>query len=358
MKKLSLVLTLALIIGMLAGCAGTPVVYYSDCTCPEGSHTATPGTEATLPVTTEGAVKTGLAVITTMAGTDASAEADGKVEYTVNLAAVNVDENGVITACKIDSIGVTVSFGADGVITSDLTADILTKNELGYDYGMVAYQASTMEWFEQAQALADYAVGKTVEQLRSGAVNESGYAADVDLATSATIHLSGYVDAIEAAVANAQYLGAQAGDELRLASLSSLSDCASADGETAGNAQLNVDAVALTLNGGVITSCYIDSVQAKAAFGADGVITSDLSGTVLTKNQLGSDYGMVNWGQATYEWNEQAANFCAYVTGKTPDEVAGIAISETTKPAEGTDLAASVTISIIGFQNLIAKAAQ
>ncbi|MFR3921799.1 MAG: hypothetical protein ACLTYN_07290 [Dysosmobacter welbionis] len=33
------------------------------------------------------------------------------------------------------------------------------------------------------------------------------------------------------------------------------------------------------------------------------------------------------------EWNEQAA-FAAYVTGKTLDEVAGIAVDEATKPAE------------------------
>ena len=42
----------------------------------------------------------------------------------------------------------------------------------------------------------------------------------------------------------------------------------------------------------------------------------------------------------------------------TADEVAGIAITETTKPADGTDLASSVTISIGGFQALIAKAMQ
>ena len=47
-----------------------------------------------------------------------------------------------------------------------------------------------------------------------------------------------------------------------------------------------------------------------------------------------------------------------YITGMTADEVAGIAITETTKPADGTDLTSSVTISIGGFQALIAKAMQ
>ena len=67
---------------------------------------------------------------------------------------------------------------------------------------------------------------------------------------------------------------------------------------------------------------------------------------------------MKAWGGAIAEWNEQAASFAKYITGMTADEVAGIAITETTKPADGSDLASSVTISIGGFQGLIAKAMQ
>jgi sirohydrochlorin ferrochelatase len=65
---------------------------------------------------------------------------------------------------------------------------------------------------------------------------------------------------------------------------------------------------------------------------------------------------MVAWGGAKAEWNAQAASFAQYVTGKTAQEVADIAVTETTKPADGTDLVASVTIAIGGFQALIAKA--
>ena len=38
MKKLSLIIIAALLISLFAGCAGTPVVYYTNCTCPAGSH--------------------------------------------------------------------------------------------------------------------------------------------------------------------------------------------------------------------------------------------------------------------------------------------------------------------------------
>ena len=66
---------------------------------------------------------------------------------------------------------------------------------------------------------------------------------------------------------------------------------------------------------------------------------------------------MVSMAYAKAEWFEQAASFAAYVTGKTAEEVAGIAITEATKPADA-DLAASVSISVIGFMNLIVKACQ
>ena len=350
MKKFSVILTLVLVLSLLAGCAGTTVVYQTNCTCPVGSHDVTvqeptpteapAATEA--PVQAEGAVKTGLAIVSSIKVTDPTADAAGKASYDVTFVAVNVDDNGVITACTFDSLGSDVAFDATGAITSEGGA-VMTKHELGYDYGMVAYKASTMEWFEQANALAAYAVGKTVEELKTGAVGETGYAQDADLLSSATIYLGGYVSAIEKAVANAKHLGAQAGDELKLATINNVAD---------GN--LTSDAVVLTMKDGVITSCYLDSLQATLNIAEDGVVTA---GNTLTKNELGYDYGMVAYKASTMEWFEQAEGFAAYVTGKTAAEVSGIAIDEGTKPTD-TDLTASCTIAIGGFQALIAKAAQ
>ena len=366
MKRSIITLALVLVIAMLTGCAGTPVVYYSDCTCPSGSHTETqPAPQESTPVETtapvesqpaaEGTVKTGVAILASAAESKNAGDADGEAKYDVSVVAVTVDDNGVIQSCIIDSIGTSVLFDVSGNIVSDLTAPIATKNELGENYGMKAYAGSQYEWNEQAAALAAYAVGKTVEELRSGAVDETGHAVDADLATTATIYLGGYVAAVEKAAANAQRLGAQSGDELKLAIIPAVDSSASADAENAGLAQLDVNAAALTLRDGVITSAQIDSVQAKVNFDASGVITTDLTAPIATKNELGEGYGMVAWGGAIAEWNAQAASFAAYITGKTPAEVASIAVDETTKPTDA-DLVSSVTIKIGGFQALIAKA--
>lgn len=361
MKKiLALCLTIAMAIGLLTGCTGTTVVI-GECTCPE-DHAATP----TAPAATEapavpaaGAVKTGLSVSTDISkSVGATADAPGAAEYDITLAAVTVDDNGVIQSCVIDSVPASVKFDGTGIITSDITAPVLTKNELGEDYGMVAYGGAVAEWDAQVKAVADYAVGKTVEELKNGDIDmTTGKAKDgSDLSSSATIYLAGYIYAIEAAVNNAEALGAQSGDELVLATLNKLSGSASADAENAGLAQLDADIVALTRNGDVITSCYIDSLQAKVNFDATGAITTDLSAPVQTKNELGENYGMVAWGGAIAEWDAQAASFAQYVTGKTLEDVTGIAVTETTKPADGSDLASSVTIAIGGFQSLIVKA--
>ena len=366
MKKFSLILSLILIISLLAGCAGTPVVYYTNCTCPASVHEDAPTPAPTAapaaneePALTEGALKTGLVISTSLKDSKAaSADSEGEAKYDVTMVAVLVDDNGTIRDCIIDGIASSVKFDTTGTITTDLAAAPQTKNELGENYGMVAWGGAIAEWDAQAAALANFAVGKTVEELKSGAVSETGYAPEgSDLATSATIYLGGYVSAIEAAVANAQHLGAQTGDALKMGTVIDLGDSTAATAESAGNAQLNVDVTALTLNGETITSCVIDSVQAKVAFDATGAVTSDVTTPVATKNELGSSYGMVAWGGAIAEWNEQAAAFAAYITGKTPAEVSGIAITEATKPADA-DLAASVTISVIGFMNLIAKAAK
>ena len=373
-KTLALILTIAMAIALFTGCAGTTVVI-GECTCPCVTEDAAPAaTEApvaedvpaTLPAYDEnpaavGAVKTGLAVSTSIKDSvSATAEAEGEAKYDVTIAAVTVDDNGVIQSCAIDSVPASVKFDATGAITSDVTAAVPTKNEQGENYGMVAWGGAIAEWDAQVKAVADYAVGKTVEELKNGDIDmTTGKAVDgSDLSSSATIYLAGYVYAIEAAVNNAQHLGANAGDELVLTTLNGVKNSTSADAENAGNAQLDADIVVLTRNGGVITSCYIDSLQAKIAFDATGAITTDLTAPVQTKNELGENYGMVAWGGAIAEWNEQAASYAQYITGKTADEVAGIAITETTKPADGTDLASSVTIAIGGFQALIAKAMQ
>ena len=358
MKRLFALLSVVLSLCMLCGCMGTPVIYHENCDCPTTGTTPTNDTPTDTTPAGEGALKTGFVLLTDVSdSSSATAEKNGEGKYDVTMVAVLVDDEGIIRDCIIDGVSCSVKFDTAGQITSDLTAPVQTKNELGESYGMVTYGHAKYEWNVQAQALADFAVGKTAAQLRDGAIDETGKApAGSDLASSATIYLGGYVSAIELAVNNASYLGAQSTDTLHLAALCDVSGSKYAD-ENGGMTQLEITATALTMHEDTISSCTIDSVQAKVNFDANGAITTDLTKPVQTKNELGESYGMVAYGHAKYEWNEQAASFAKYVTGKTAAEVAGIAVGEGTKPTDA-DLAASVTIAIGGFQALIEKAVQ
>ncbi len=333
MKKLiALLLTLTLL--ALTGCVPTTVVV-GDCTC--GNCTTT---QPNAPIVDGTSLKTGIALIASASGSE-----NGKIAYDVTMVGVLVDGNGVIADCVIDSLGTTVTLDG-GKITTDLSADILTKTELGDSYMM-----TSGSWATQAGALAKFAVGKTVAQLKNGAIDETGKApAGSDLSSSASIYLGGYVSAIEAAAENAAFLGAKQGNSLKMASISALSG---ADGD---HVQLDMDMAVVTMDGETITSCAIDSMQGKVSFDENGALTTDISARLQSKNQLGSNYGMVSYGGAKYEWFQQAANFAAYVTGLTVAQVTGIAITESGKPADA-DLSSSVTIAIPGFQALIAKAA-
>ena len=343
-RKLLTILTSILVLSLLVGCAGPIVVVQQ----PDAMQPAAAPKEELA----AGALKTGLAILPNISkSASATADANGKAEYDVTIVAVTVDEQGVIRSCVIDSLGATSEFTAAGIPVSAGAAELKSKNDLGFNYGMVAYNASPIgkEWFEQAAALAAFAKDKTIDEVKAGITG--GYASDVDLATSATIYLGGYVTGIEAAIANARNLGAEAGDELKLAVTAKL------DAKD-GLAQLDLDAVALTLDGETITSCVIDSLQAKVAYDATGTITTDVTAAPKTKTQLGFDYGMVAYKASPIgkEWFEQVAHFCNYVTGKTVSEVAEISVTETTAPAD-VDLATGTTIAIGGFQGLIAKAA-
>ena len=359
MKRLpAIALSLALSLGLLAGCGTTAVVAVPAPT-PSAVPTEAPAAQPSSPVDASSgeAVKTGLALITSVgSSTSASAEGDGLAQADITLVAVTVGEDGVIDDCVIDAIQSKVNFDAAGQLITDLSTPVTSKNERGDDYGMRKASSIGKEWNEQAQAIADYVTGKTIDQVTGIAVTEDGKAGDADLAASVTMSIGGYLEGIQQAVANAQHLGASKGDTLVLTSTTRLSDSKNATAEEDGLAQAYATVGAITMNGDTITSMVIDAVQASVNFDTAGQITTDLTAAQPSKNQLGDDYGMRKASSIGKEWYEQAAGFAAYVTGKTPAEVSGIAVTEDGKTADA-DLAASVTISIGAFQTLVDKAA-
>ena len=350
-KLLVFVLTMAMTASLLVGCTG-PIVVIEN---PAGNVETEENVEmAETTEVIEGAVKTGFAVSATLSA-ESAGEKDGSSTTDVSLVAVTVTEEGVIESCAIDAIQGKVTFDGSGKVTSE-AGEVLSKKELGDDYGMRVASPIGKEWDEQVEAIEAYVVGKTVEELKTKAIDENGVVKDADLASGATIYMGSFIWAIEAAVNNAEYLGANAGDELIVVSNSKVSGT-DATAQAEGTTQVDANVAVFTLNGNTITSCVIDAIQAKASFDTKGVVAEEANGAVATKAQLGEAYGLKAYSGVGKEWNEQTDAFCEYITGKTLEEVKGIALTETTAPAEA-DLAASVSIAVGDFMGLVEKAAK
>jgi hypothetical protein len=330
MKKLTLVILVVLIVSaFFAGCAGSK----------------------------SEKVKTGLAVITSLnKSTDAGVK-PGLAQTDSTVVAVTVDGDGKIVKCLIEAVQSKINFDAAGKLITPMDTLFLTKTELGEGYGMKRASKIGKEWKEQAEALAEYVVGKTVDEIKTIAVDASKHPTGSDLKTSVTMSIGEYLAAIEKAVAQARELGAASSDELGLGIVTNMGHSVNA-GEKPGLAEGYSTYVAITQDSkGIITSCVIDASQGKVNFNTSGKIITDLKTGIKSKNELGEGYGMKKVSKIGKEWNEQVAAFAEYVTGKTPDQVADIAVNEKGYPT-GNDLLATVTIGIDDLQAALAKAAE
>lgn len=301
-------------------------------------------------------IKTGLAVITSIGSSKDAGEKEGLAQADSTAAAVIIDEKGVIINCVIDVVQTKINFSTTGEITTDLAAEFVSKHELGDAYDMRKASPIGKEWDEQAAALSEYVIGKTLDEVKGIAIDESGYPTSEDLTSSVTMNVGSMLEAVEKAVGNAKSLGASADDKLGLGIISRPSNYSTNAGDKDGSAQADTHYGVVTLNAdGKITSSIIEASQAKINFTNEGKITSDLAATFQTKTELGDAYNMREASPIKKEWNEQAKAFADYIVGKTIDEVKGIAINEKGAPTS-EDLTSSVTVDIGDFLTAVEKA--
>lgn len=332
MKKILAMFMIALMILGLAACAGTP-------TTPADS-----------------AVKTGLGIVFSNSNSKDPADGkDGTIDTQAYVAAVTVDKDGKVVKCVIDAMQSKFAFTTDSEIKTTADTVFKSKNELGNDYGMKANSNIQKEWFEQAAAFAAYCVGKTSDQIKNIAVAE-GVATDADLKSSVTVRIATFQGAVTKAIANATDMGAKASDKLGLAIEGAATQTLTkaADGKPATAVAYNYYTATTIDASGKITSCILDASQGKFVV-ENGKITTDLKAEIKTKNELGDAYGMKKASKIQKEWNEQAAAFAKYVTGKTVADVKGISLTE--GAPSGADLTSSVTVHVTSFIAIIEKAA-
>ena len=118
--------------------------------------------------------------------------AEGNVSVDAIMCAVSLNSEGVIIG--VDFAEVQVSPTAD--IEASLAPQ--TKRDLGDSYGMKAISPIGKEYYEQMDALEDWCIGKTLEEVLNGAVE------DADLKAGCTVYNGNMLMALQKAVANAR----------------------------------------------------------------------------------------------------------------------------------------------------------
>ncbi len=331
-----------LVAGALALALSVSLAACSASSSADGSASATSSSSESTDTTTTTATgyTLGLGIVVDTSASSGTGQADNTA------VALLIDADGVIVDAKLD-VAQNVFATGSGVLSE--YAEYYTKQESGADYGM-SMISEVGEWYEHADAFCAYLVGMNVADIASIPTDGS----DADLAAGCTISVDTFIAAAVKAAANATTTGAGEGDTLVLAiNTEEAYGTTSATDDADGKMILESTFVAMTKTAdGVVTSAVLDKTQPTFTFDtSDNVVAP--ADTVLSKLEQGDDYGMIVASGIGKEWYEQSAAFCAYLVGKTADEIAAI-------PADGSDadLAAGCTVGLDSMLSTAVKAAQ
>ena len=323
--------------------------------------------------TPETTYKLGLGTVVDLKGGESSAEINATV------AAVVLDKDGKILACRLDVAQNKIST-EDGVITKLDYAK--TKMEKGTAYGMSnpAFHAPdndgdgrVLEWDAQAKAFEEFIKGMTATEVAAMTTQtlENGYVISDNeelLAAGCTIQIDEFKAAVVKACNDEQGVTFAAAENftLGLAITSFEEGKANAEDED-GNVKIASDMAASVVVNGKIAASLNDAIQTEFTISAE-----DYSLTAKTfpgtKRERKTGYGMSNPAYHApdadgdgriLEWNEQSLAFSKHVVGMTGEQVANM---ETAKNSIGYDmttdselLAAGCTIQITAIKAVVAK---
>lgn len=132
---------------------------------------------------------------------DKPGDAGGQVTFNTNYGHVVLDKDGKVLQAFVDVAQNRVDYDKDGKFAEHTAKE--SKKVLKDEYGMKAKSGLGKEWFEQAQALEEFMVGKTVEEITGVETDDAGVPQIDDLKSSVTIKINDYKEIIQKAAENA-----------------------------------------------------------------------------------------------------------------------------------------------------------
>lgn len=306
-------------------------------------------------------LKAGSYSITKLAPTDATADADGKIQFNTTIVSVLLDGD-VIKDVQIDVAQNTAVVKADGTV--EVPTEFPTKLEKGDAYGMKDVSANMGniegggEWYEQAAALEEYMIGKTVtEVLEMPTVERDASHTAVpdveELKSSVTITVGDYLEALEKA---SEVAVAVEGNAVKLGTGSTTAMTVNEEGKV----QTNTTYTRVVLDAdGKILDAFVDVAQNDVVVAEDGTITGEprdskyILKEAYDMKETSANIGNIEDGG---EWYEQADSFVEYIKGLTVAEVVAIELEAAVPTTE--DLTSKVTIHISDWITAFEKAGE
>src|SRR5699024_3925281 len=289
----------------------------------------------------------------------------------LTIAAVGFDADDKVASVTIDTAQTKVEFDEDLKVATDKEEEVRSKKELKEDYGMKETSENVgigKEWYEQMEALEDWMVGKTVEEITGMDFKENGGgyedAPDVaELTSSVTISVTGYLEALENAWENA--IDVENGAKVGLGLTTSIEESKDAEDDEGPLARMDTTMTATAFDeDDKVVGTIIDTAQIAVEYDTDGKVTSDKDAEIKTKHELKEDYDMKETSENVgigKEWYEQMEALQDWMVGKSVDEITGMDFKENGVGYEDTpdvaELTSSVTISVTDYLSVVEYAA-
>ena len=289
----------------------------------------------------------------------------------VYVASVIFDSTNTIVSAYIDELQIPLTYTAasgDTAAKLEFTAGkpqitsshkpegqaVASKKELLEDYGM-AGSATKGEWYVQAAAIENVAIGLTVDQFKAQVGTDGKPAAGSDLSADASITVNTTAKTIESALAHAkEYEAKEAGVAGAGIVLTGIGN------DYSGNWQLDVEMAATAVSDSKVVSTQVSVYQipvtTEGKLGTNNAVKYATEvgavGTIASKLELGEKYGMA--GSANKgEWNVQALAYETWAVGKDAAAL-NAAVGKDNKPSD-SDLAADVSITVNGFTSSVVE---
>lgn len=367
-NKMLLTLSIVGIAGLLVSCNTTGNTSSTGNTSTSTS-TPSPVSSSTTPIsstTDKVTYKQGLGT-----SIDFATDKNGVItQANVYVASVIFDSTNTIVSAYIDELQIPLTYTAasgDTAAKLEFTADkpqiksshkpegqaVASKKELLEDYGMST--AAKGDWYVQAAAIENVAIGLTVDQFKAQVGTDGKPAAGSDLSADASITVSTTAKTIESALAHAkEYEAKEAGVAGAGIVLTGISN------DYSGNWQLDVEMAATAVSDSKVVSTQVSVYQipvtTEGKLGTNNAVKYATEvgavGTIASKLELGEKYGMA--GSANKgEWNVQALAYETWAVGKDAAAL-NAAVGKDNKPSD-SDLAADVSITVNGFTSSVVE---